>query len=93
MCFGGNLKILQKAISNYQCAINNFQSRRDEIIITHENLESIQNGTDTMNTFLLLTTDNYTPDEIEEKRKQLLEYCKLDTLAMVRIFQKLKDCI
>ena len=61
--------------------------------LNYENLESIQNGTDAMNTFPLLTTDNYTPDEIEEKRKQLLEYCKLDTLAMVRIFQKLKDCI
>ena len=29
-------------------------------------------------------------EEIEKIRKALLEYCKLDTLAMVRILEKLK---
>jgi len=31
------------------------------------------------------------PEEIENTRKALLEYCKLDTLGMVRILEKLKD--
>ena len=32
-----------------------------------------------------------TPEEQEEIREGLLEYCKLDTLAMVRIWKKLKE--
>ena len=31
------------------------------------------------------------PEEIENTHKALLEYCKLDTLGMVRILEKLKD--
>ena len=30
------------------------------------------------------------PDETEKIRKELLEYCRLDTLAMVKILEKLK---
>jgi len=30
------------------------------------------------------------PDEIKELRDQMLEYCKLDTLAMVRIWEGLR---
>jgi len=59
--------------------------------LNYDNLEGIQNGSDAMNTFPLITKDNYTTDEIEKKRKQLLEYCKLDTFAMVKIFQKLNN--
>jgi hypothetical protein len=32
-------------------------------------------------------TDN--PDKVAELRKGLLEYCRLDTLAMVRILEKI----
>ena len=31
------------------------------------------------------------PAEIEKKRNALLEYCKLDTLAMVKVLEKLRD--
>ena len=31
------------------------------------------------------------PDETEKIRKALLDYCKLDTLAMVKILEKLKN--
>jgi hypothetical protein len=31
------------------------------------------------------------PDEIELQRKALWEYCELDTLAMVRILDGLRD--
>lgn len=33
------------------------------------------------------------PQEIENIRKALLEYCRLDTLGMVKIVEKLKECI
>jgi hypothetical protein len=32
-------------------------------------------------------------EEIARIRKALLEYCKLDTLGMVRVVEKLKKCI
>ena len=31
------------------------------------------------------------PDEVDKIRDALLEYCKLDTLAMVKILEKLKN--
>jgi hypothetical protein len=33
----------------------------------------------------------YDPTEIEKIRNALLEYCSLDTLAMVKILEKLKN--
>jgi len=33
------------------------------------------------------------PGEIESIRKALLEYCKLDTLGMVRILEKLRTLV
>jgi len=36
---------------------------------------------------------NHTPEEIAETRKNLLAYCRLDTLAMVRILEKLREII
>lgn len=65
----------------------------DDPELNYHNLEGIQKGTDAMTIFPLLTTDNYTTEEIEKTRKQLLEYCKLDTYAMVKIFHKLKETI
>jgi hypothetical protein len=38
-----------------------------------------------------LTLDDFI--KIDEIKKQLLEYCKLDTLAMVRILEKLESLI
>lgn len=48
---------------------------------------NIRNGSMAMETFERLHT--YDPIEIELIRKDLLEYCKLDTLAMVKIWEKL----
>ena len=31
------------------------------------------------------------PDEVTKIRKALLDYCHLDTLGMVRLFEKLRD--
>ncbi|MBQ9954606.1 MAG: DUF2779 domain-containing protein [Eggerthellaceae bacterium] len=50
-------------------------------------LEGIHNGSEAMNAFLGL--EMRSAEEIERTRNQLLAYCKLDTLAMVRIWEKL----
>jgi hypothetical protein len=54
-------------------------------------LEGIHNGSDAMNAFADLA--KHTPTEIAQIRAQLLAYCKLDTLAMVRIWEKLRELI
>ena len=56
--------------------------------LDYKKLGSIQNGGDAMDTFanLHLLKDKSKRDVL---RKDLLAYCRLDTLAMVRIWQKL----
>ena len=34
---------------------------------------------------------NMTPEELETTRKQLLKYCGLDTYAMIKVLEKLKE--
>ena len=56
--------------------------------LDYKKLGSVQNGGDAMDTFanLHLLKDQSKRNEI---RKDLLAYCRLDTLAMVRIWEKL----
>ena len=54
----------------------------------YKELEGIQNGSQAMNAFATLHVKSL--DEQKEIRKQLLAYCELDTLAMVRILEKLR---
>jgi hypothetical protein len=54
----------------------------------YKNLNGIQNGSDAMNAFPKLSSMGR--EEKEETRVALLEYCKLDTLAMVEVLKKLK---
>ncbi|BAF73238.1 DUF2779 domain-containing protein [Sulfurovum sp. NBC37-1] len=60
--------------------------------LDYKKLGSVQNGSDAMNTFakLHLLKDK---NKREEIRKDLLAYCRLDTLAMVRIWEKLRDAV
>ncbi len=60
--------------------------------LNYKNLGSIQNGSDAMDTFanLHLLKDK---SKIGEIRKDLLAYCHLDTLAMVRIWEKLWEIV
>ena len=60
--------------------------------LDYKKLGSVQNGGDTMDTFanLYLLKDQSKRDEI---RKDLLAYCRLDTLAMVRIWEKLHKVV
>ena len=60
--------------------------------LDYKKLGSIQNGGDAMDTFanLHLLKDKSKRDVI---RKDLLAYCRLDTLAMVRIWEKLHQIV
>lgn len=60
--------------------------------LDYKKLGSIQNGGDAMDTFanLHLLKDKSKRDDI---RKDLLAYCHLDTLAMVRVWEKLHQII
>lgn len=55
----------------------------------YSNLELIHNGNEAMSAFprLKLMSEN----ERESYRKALLEYCKLDTLAMLKVLEKLRE--
>ena len=55
----------------------------------YEGLE-IRDGGMAINAYLRMQDSN-DPDEIDKIRKALLEYCKLDTLAMVKIMEKLRE--
>ena len=48
----------------------------------------ISNGSTASNTFLAMVNGTFEGD-IEDTRRQLLDYCKLDTYAMVRIIDRL----
>ncbi|MDB2612190.1 hypothetical protein N9Z00_00355 [Flavobacteriaceae bacterium] len=48
----------------------------------------IKEGGTASNTFLSMVNGTFEGD-VEETRRQLLEYCELDTYAMVKILEKL----
>ncbi len=55
--------------------------------LSYNDLEIKEGGT-ASNTFLSMVNGTFEGD-VEETRRQLLEYCKLDTYAMVKILEKL----
>ncbi len=57
--------------------------------LDYHNLDLIQNGTDAMNSFKMM--ENMDKDELTYTRERLLKYCELDTYAMVKILDKLKE--
>lgn len=60
--------------------------------LNYHNLnEAVQNGAMAMNVYPMMRTMNEA--QVAETRKALLEYCKLDTLAMVRVMDKLYEKI
>ncbi len=58
----------------------------------YKNLDGVQNGGEAMNAFSNLTTED-SQEKVQSVRKSLLAYCKLDTLAMVKILSKLKEVV
>ena len=64
----------------------------DDPSLNYHNLdERVQNGGDAMTVFPKIK--DMTPEEQDVTRKALLEYCKLDTLAMVKIWQKIREVV
>ncbi|MBE7067861.1 MAG: DUF2779 domain-containing protein [Clostridiales bacterium] len=57
--------------------------------LDYHNLEGVHNGGEAMTLFPLIK--DLPPAEQEIARKNLLKYCELDTYAMVKIWQKLKE--
>lgn len=54
----------------------------------YKELDGVQNGSQAMNAFANMS--KLDDEEKQNMRKSLLEYCKLDTLAMVEVLNKLK---
>ena len=63
----------------------------DDPALDYHNLEQIHNGGEAMNVFPQIK--NMSHEEAEKTRRNLLEYCKLDTYAMVKVWEKLKETI
>lgn len=62
-----------------------------EMAQAYKQLDGVQNGGEAMNAYAKLTT----MEAAEQKRihRALLEYCKLDTLAMVMVLKKLRETV
>ena len=63
----------------------------DDPELDYHNLEGVHNGTEASATFERMGDMN--PQEREACRNQLLRYCGLDTLAMVKVWQKLTEVV
>ncbi len=55
--------------------------------LSYNDLDIKEGGT-ASNTFLSIVNETFEGD-VQETRRQLLEYCELDTFAMVKILEKL----
>jgi len=63
----------------------------DDPELSYHDLELVHNGAEAMNAFPAL--NDMPAEERAQMRKSLLEYCKLDTLAMVKILEKLEEAV
>ena len=63
----------------------------DDPSLDYHNLEMVHNGSEASATFSNLV--NYNGKELEQVRNNMLKYCELDTYAMVKIYEKLKEII
>lgn len=63
----------------------------DDPELDYQSLEGVHNGSEAMDAFARLA--DMSSEEAVRTREQLLRYCELDTLAMVRIWEKLAESI
>ena len=61
----------------------------DDPALNYHNLEGVHNGSEAMDLFPQIQFME--PEEKETARRNLLKYCELDTLAMVKVWEKLKN--
>lgn len=59
--------------------------------LDYHNLTGVHNGGEAMTIFPKIK--DMPPDEAAETRKNLLAYCKLDTYALVKVFQRLQEVV
>jgi len=59
-----------------------------EMAEAYQELDGVQDGSEAMSAFAHMS--NLDSVEKEKMRQSLLAYCKLDTLAMVRVLEKLR---
>lgn len=63
----------------------------DDPSLNYHNLEGVHNGSEASNTFLAM--QKMEKKELEEWREHLLRYCELDTFAMVKVLEKLREAV
>ena len=61
----------------------------DDPALNYHNLEGVHNGGEAMTVFPEIK--DMPPEEAEAARRNLLKYCELDTLALVKLWQKLNE--
>lgn len=61
----------------------------DDPALDYHNLEGVHNGSEAMTVFPKIK--DMSPEDAAETRKNLLEYCKLDTYAMVKVWEALTE--
>jgi hypothetical protein len=62
---------------------------KDDPSLDYHNLDQIHNGSEAMNSYANMS--NLTLEERKKLRYNMLKYCELDTYAMVKIYDKLKE--
>lgn len=62
----------------------------DDPELDYNALDGVHDGEEASAAFADLP--NHTPEDISVIRKNLLNYCRLDTLAMVKVLEKLREC-
>ncbi len=60
--------------------------------LSYKTLE-IQSGTEAIEAYKQITTGELKEKEVDKKRKEMLEYCKLDTEAMLRLWRFFKGLV
>ena len=63
----------------------------DDLSLDYHNLEGVHNGGEAMALFPRI--QDLPPEEQAAARKSLLEYCKLDTYAMVKVWEALQEAV
>ena len=63
-----------------------------EMAQAYKELDGVQNGGEAMQTYAKLAHME-DKEEVQRLREALLRYCELDTLAMVKVLEKLKESV
>ena len=61
----------------------------DDPELDYSNLEGVHKGDEASATFLKMA--DMSPEELKQHREYLLKYCGLDTYAMVKIWERLRE--